>query len=179
VIGRTCRHQISQARQAGSRATQTQESFITKRQAAAFFTPLSIGGIPTDAYLNPSPHNATFTSLMAILELLQRLYQDFLNAASQLDFSLSPSVTFAKLRAHKFTWAEIIEYVSLAVLATFWLALMPESTFPLNLLIPSLYVTALIIPATTVRPVDSEVDGQFETLVSPLSAGIAQHGQAR
>jgi hypothetical protein len=30
-----------------------------------------------------------------------------------------------------------------------------------------------------VRPVDSEVDGQFEFLVSPLPTGIAQHGWLR
>ncbi|KAG8707125.1 Aureobasidin resistance protein Aur1 [Ceratobasidium sp. 395] len=76
-------------------------------------------------------------------------YQDFLNAASQLNFSFSPSVTLAKFRAYKFTWAEIAEHAFLTVLATFWLTIMTAPPFPYKLLIPILYATGMIIPFTS------------------------------
>jgi hypothetical protein len=129
----------------GSRTARIEESFkgISRSSFHAF-----INWRPTAPYLNLIPHHATF-SLMVIPAFLWHLYQDFFNAASRLNFSLDPSVTFAKLRARKFTWAEIIEYVFITALATFWLALMPESTSPLHLLIPMLYIIALVIPATS------------------------------
>lgn len=85
----------------------------------------------------------------AVPRFLWYLYQDFLNAASQLNFSFSPAVTLAKFRAHKFTWTEIGEHTFLTLLATFWLTLMTTPPFPLKLLIPILYGTALIIPFTS------------------------------
>jgi hypothetical protein len=58
-------------------------------------------------------------------------------------------VTFAKFRAHKFTWAEVGEYAFLTVLATFWLTIMTAPPFPYKLVIPILYVTGIVIPFTS------------------------------
>ncbi|KAF8761283.1 PAP2 protein [Rhizoctonia solani] len=77
------------------------------------------------------------------------IYQDFLNAAAGLNYSFSPSVTFAKFRAHKFTWTEIGEYGFLTVLATFWVTIMTAPPFPYKLMIPMLYTTGIIIPFTS------------------------------
>ncbi|ELU41797.1 inositolphosphorylceramide synthase [Rhizoctonia solani AG-1 IA] len=74
---------------------------------------------------------------------------DFLNAAAGLNYSFSPSVTFAKFRAHKFTWTEIGEYGFLTVLATFWVTIMTAPPFPYKLMIPMLYTTGIIIPFTS------------------------------
>ncbi|KAG8714904.1 Aureobasidin resistance protein Aur1 [Ceratobasidium sp. 423] len=84
----------------------------------------------------------------AVPRFLWYIYQDFLNAASGLNYSFSPSVTFAKFRAHKFTWAEIGEYAFLTVLASFWLIIM-EVPLLIKLAIPTLYVTGIIIPFTS------------------------------
>ncbi|KAF8707403.1 PAP2 protein, partial [Rhizoctonia solani] len=105
----------------------------------------------------PPPLSAPFTVLStmpsptrrAVPRFLWYIYQDFLNAAAGLNYSFSPSVTFAKFRAHKFTWTEIGEYGFLTILATFWVTIMTAPPFPYKLMIPMLYTTGIIIPFTS------------------------------
>lgn len=70
------------------------------------------------------------------------------NAISNLETSLSPSLTLLRLRAHSFTLSDSI-YVLHIIQATFWLVIMQEPAFPIKLFIPILYGIALLIPLTS------------------------------
>lgn len=76
---------------------------------------------------------------------LNRLVAAFIAAVGRLDKSLSPQDTINRLRKHKFTLADSI-YVFHILLASVWLILIG---FPLNIAIPVLYSTALLIPFTS------------------------------
>ncbi|CAE6439326.1 unnamed protein product [Rhizoctonia solani] len=104
----------------------------------------------------------------AVPRFLWHIYQDFLNAASGLNYSFSPSVTFAKFRAHKFTWAETGEYAFLTALATFWLIIMEVPPI-IKFLIPTLYTTGIIIPFT----------GQFLIPATPVLAWVISFFSSR
>ncbi|KDQ57863.1 hypothetical protein JAAARDRAFT_176949 [Jaapia argillacea MUCL 33604] len=79
---------------------------------------------------------------------LNILYTALIAAIARLDKSLSPSDTLARLRQTTWTFSHLI-YVFHAILACFWLYIMSFPSFPLKLLIPILWITALIIPLTS------------------------------
>lgn len=72
----------------------------------------------------------------------------FVAAVGRLDKSLSPSITLAKLRNHTFLLSDSL-YIFHALLATFWFTVMQQPPFPFKLLIPFLWVTALLVPFTS------------------------------
>lgn len=69
-------------------------------------------------------------------------------AVGRLDKSLSPSDTLQKFQKYHFTLSDTI-YLFQIFLATFWLAIMQVPGYPLKLIIPILYIIALIIPFTS------------------------------
>lgn len=76
------------------------------------------------------------------------LVATFLNAVSDLETSLSPSLTLSRLRAHTFILSDMV-YVLHIIQATFWLVIMQQPPFPIKLFIPILYGLALLIPLTS------------------------------
>ena len=76
------------------------------------------------------------------------LVSTFFNAVSELETSLSPSLTLSRLRAHRFTLSDTV-YVLHIIQATFWLVIMQQPPFPIKLFIPILYGLALLIPLTS------------------------------
>lgn len=77
-----------------------------------------------------------------------RIWQALRTRASLLDTSLSPSVTLKRLRAHQWQRSDLI-YVLHVVNAFFWTALMQTPQFPFKLLIPAVWVIALLVPFTS------------------------------
>ncbi|KAH7106296.1 PAP2-domain-containing protein [Auriculariales sp. MPI-PUGE-AT-0066] len=77
---------------------------------------------------------------------LALLWHTFVQRAGQLDLTLSPSVTITRLRCHKYRLGDAI-YIAHAVMATFWLILLP-SLF-LKLAIPALFTVLLLVPLTS------------------------------
>lgn len=90
---------------------------------------------------------------MAMLHISREFRLLFLtaqNAVLSLNTSLDPTATFAKIRGHNWTPLQIILVVGNTLLAGFWVALMSTSSiYPLNLLLPVVYIAALIIPITS------------------------------
>ncbi|EAU83611.1 inositolphosphorylceramide synthase [Coprinopsis cinerea okayama7 len=76
------------------------------------------------------------------------LSQALVAAWARLDKSFSPTLTIKKLRAHHFRPADLI-YIVHFLLATFWFTIMQDPPFPLKLLIPAVWILALLIPATS------------------------------
>jgi inositol phosphorylceramide synthase catalytic subunit len=74
--------------------------------------------------------------------------QAFLAAVGRLDKSISPTDTIRRFRKHSFTPADSI-YVFHMILATFWLTIMESPGFPFKLVIPALYLLALLVPLTS------------------------------
>lgn len=79
---------------------------------------------------------------------LATIYNAFLDKASKLDYSLSPAVTFAKLRAYEPVKSDIV-YVFHAAGAAFWLSIMQSPGYPMKLVIPALFGIGLLIPLTS------------------------------
>ncbi|KAF7328909.1 acidPPc domain-containing protein [Mycena venus] len=79
---------------------------------------------------------------------LASIYPAFIAAVGRLDKSLSPSDTINRLRRHTFTWSDSI-YIFHLVSLVFWLWMLPQSAFPLQLLIPLLFGIVLLIPFTS------------------------------
>ncbi|KAH6901501.1 inositolphosphorylceramide synthase [Coprinopsis sp. MPI-PUGE-AT-0042] len=78
-----------------------------------------------------------------------RLVVDALRAAiARLDKSLDPNVTLKKLRSHQWTLGDLV-YVFHFLLASMWFTIMQSPPFPFKLLIPIVWVVALLIPATS------------------------------
>ncbi|KAF7761045.1 hypothetical protein Agabi119p4_10454 [Agaricus bisporus var. burnettii] len=69
-------------------------------------------------------------------------------AVGRLDKSLSPVLTLRKLRAHTFTLSDCM-FIFHALLATLWFTLMQHPGFPIKLLIPIIWIVALLIPFTS------------------------------
>ncbi|KAF9466808.1 hypothetical protein BDZ94DRAFT_1212362 [Collybia nuda] len=86
--------------------------------------------------------------MSATSRVSNRLVQAFVAGVGRMDKSLSPSVTLNRLRNHKFTAGDSIHIFHIAY-ATFWITLMTSPAFPLKLLIPILYIIALLIPFTS------------------------------
>ena len=72
----------------------------------------------------------------------------FVAAVGRLDKSLSPSDTINRLRQRKFSFSDLF-YVPPVALALFWIYIMEVPGFPLKLMIPILYVIALLVPFTS------------------------------
>ncbi|KAH9927622.1 PAP2-domain-containing protein [Fomitopsis serialis] len=84
----------------------------------------------------------------SVSRALQRVWTAFIAAVGRLDKSLSPKDTLRRLGQHRWTLSDSI-YVFHMALATFWLSLMQVPGFPLKLMIPILYATALLVPLTS------------------------------
>jgi len=83
-----------------------------------------------------------------VAQAVNNVVQAFVAAVGRLDKSFSPSVNLNRLRKHTFTVSDSI-YLFHIALATFWLFIMEVPGFPLKLIIPILYTTALLIPFTS------------------------------
>ena len=77
-----------------------------------------------------------------------RIWQALRTRAVLLETSFSPSVTLKRLHAHQWQRSDLI-YVLHVVNALFWTALMQAPQFPFKLLIPALWVIALLVPLTS------------------------------
>jgi len=84
-----------------------------------------------------------------------------LDAISTLDTSFSPSLTISRLRRHQYTLYDSVHAFHI-LHAVFWLIIMREPPFPLKLVIPLLYTTALLVPFTS----------QFFLPASPIFAWV-------
>jgi hypothetical protein len=80
--------------------------------------------------------------------ILGHVYNAFLVKTSQLDLSLSPKDTIAKLKAHQYRKRDAL-YILHASAACFWLYIMEKPPFPYKLGIPILFVLGLLIPLTS------------------------------
>lgn len=89
-------------------------------------------------------------------------------AVARLDKSFSPRDTLQKLRQYEFTLSDTV-YIFHIINATFWLTVMQTPAFPYKLLIPILYITALIIPFTS----------QFFVPATPIFAWLLTYYSAR
>ncbi|KAG8895685.1 Aureobasidin resistance protein Aur1 [Tulasnella sp. 403] len=89
------------------------------------------------------------------------------NSLRSLNTSFDPYVTLAKFKAHKWTNGEIFLAVSNALLAGFWLTIMPSN--PIKLLIPIAYGIALLLPVTS----------QFILPASPVLAWLLTYFSSR
>ncbi|KAJ7902825.1 hypothetical protein B0H14DRAFT_2667769 [Mycena olivaceomarginata] len=76
------------------------------------------------------------------------IYPAFLAAVGRLDKSFAPADTINRLRRRTYTWTDSIYIFHLAS-AVFWLWMLPQSAFPLQLLIPFLFGIVLLIPFTS------------------------------
>ncbi|KAF8197032.1 hypothetical protein BJ912DRAFT_1020927 [Pholiota molesta] len=83
-----------------------------------------------------------------IVRTFSHLIHAVVAAVGRLDKSLSPAVTFQRLRAHSFTLADSLWLFHFAS-AAFWITLMQDPAFPSKLAIPILYSIALAIPLTS------------------------------
>ncbi|KAF7361372.1 acidPPc domain-containing protein [Mycena sanguinolenta] len=79
---------------------------------------------------------------------LASVYPAFLAAVGRMDKSLAPADTINRVRRHKFTWTDSI-YIFHFVSAVFWLWMLPQSAYPLQLLIPVAFAIVLLIPFTS------------------------------
>ncbi|OCB87617.1 PAP2-domain-containing protein [Sanghuangporus baumii] len=75
------------------------------------------------------------------------LFAALVAAVNRLDKSLDPRDTIAKLQRYKFTFSDSI-YIFHAALAIFWVCLWPL-VLPLKILVPLLFVLALLVPLTS------------------------------
>ncbi|KAI0077990.1 PAP2-domain-containing protein [Panus rudis PR-1116 ss-1] len=85
---------------------------------------------------------------LSISRTLRFIWAAFLAAVARLDKSLSPADTIARLQQYEFTWRDSI-YLFEIGLATFWLTIMQVPGFPLKLMIPILYIIAILVPFTS------------------------------
>lgn len=83
----------------------------------------------------------------AFMQPLRRTGAALVAAVGRLDKSLSPSDTINRLRQHNFTFADSA-YLFHIALASFWLYIM-DVPILLKLMIPVLYIIALLIPFTS------------------------------
>ena len=72
----------------------------------------------------------------------------FLAAVTQLDKSLSPTLTLSWLWSYPFSWSDFI-YLFYIAYFTFWLTIMGSPPFHYKLTIPILHITYLLIPFTS------------------------------
>ncbi|KAJ7334861.1 hypothetical protein DFH08DRAFT_749935 [Mycena albidolilacea] len=79
---------------------------------------------------------------------LATIYLAFLAGVGRLDKSFAPADTINRLRRRTYTWTDSIYIFHLAS-AVFWLWMLPQSAFPLQLLIPFLFGIVLLIPFTS------------------------------
>jgi len=77
---------------------------------------------------------------------LALLWHTFVQRAATLDLSLSPAVTLAKLRSHKFRIWDAV-YIAHTAVAIFWLVLLPSVA--LKLVIPTVFSILLLVPLTS------------------------------
>ena len=77
-----------------------------------------------------------------------RIWHALRTRVSLLETSLSPYVTLKKLQSHQWQRSDLI-YVLHIINALFWTALMQVPRFPFKLLIPILWVIALLVPLTS------------------------------
>ncbi|KAF5350139.1 hypothetical protein D9756_009096 [Leucocoprinus leucothites] len=92
--------------------------------------------------------SGTVRTRMAVVQTLNTIGAAFLAAVARLDKSLSPSLTIAKLRSHSFVLSDCL-YIFQAALATFWFTVMQLPGFPIKLIIPTLWIIALLVPLTS------------------------------
>lgn len=83
-----------------------------------------------------------------ISRALGTIYSAFLAKTATLDYSLSPAVTLAKLRAYEPTKSDAV-YVLHAAGAAFWLSIMQTPAYPLKLVIPTLFTIGIAIPLSS------------------------------
>ncbi|KAJ7262665.1 PAP2-domain-containing protein [Mycena haematopus] len=79
---------------------------------------------------------------------LASVYPAFIAAVGRMDKSLAPADNINRLRRHRFTWSDSI-YIFHFVSAVFWLWMLPQSAYPLQLLIPVLSAIVLLVPFTS------------------------------
>lgn len=84
---------------------------------------------------------------MALSQPLKRVGAALIAAVGRMDKSLSPSDTINRIRQHQFTLADSA-YLFHISLATFWIAILGVPLI-IKLMIPILYITALLIPLTS------------------------------
>ncbi|OCH85081.1 PAP2-domain-containing protein [Obba rivulosa] len=84
----------------------------------------------------------------SVVRTFRQLAAAFVAAVGRLDKSLSPKDTIKRLQQHQFTLSDSV-YVFHLALAAFWISLMQAPGFPLKLLIPILWILALLIPFTS------------------------------
>ncbi|KAF4598055.1 Aureobasidin resistance protein Aur1 [Pleurotus pulmonarius] len=99
---------------------------------------------------------------------MTRVFKALTVAVARLDKSFNPLDTIRKLRKHVFTWSDAV-YLLHIVLASFWLTIMQSPSFPLKLVIPLLYILALLIPFTS----------QFFIPATPIFAYLLSFYSAR
>ncbi|KAL5480436.1 AUR1 [Sanghuangporus weigelae] len=75
------------------------------------------------------------------------LFAALVAGVNRLDKSLDPRDTIVKLQRYEFTLSDSI-YIFLAALAIFWVCLWPL-VLPLKILVPLLFVLALLVPLTS------------------------------
>ena len=105
---------------------------------------------------------------MSVRRTARRLIAALQAAVARLDKSLSPRDTLQKLRQYEFTLSDTV-YIFHIINATFWLTVMQTPAFPFKLLIPILYIIALIIPFTS----------QFFVPATPVFAWLLTYYSAR
>ncbi|KDQ06586.1 hypothetical protein BOTBODRAFT_49306 [Botryobasidium botryosum FD-172 SS1] len=79
---------------------------------------------------------------------LNTLFNAFVTAVSQLETSLDPWVTVARVRAHTWSSRDLVWLLHLG-LWTISITLMQAPAYPIKLLIPLVYCIALLIPLTS------------------------------
>lgn len=70
-------------------------------------------------------------------------------AVGRLTFSVSPRENLEKFRAYRWTRLDKFKYGTMFAIALFSIAVMGSPSFPGKLLIPALYIVALLIPLTS------------------------------
>jgi hypothetical protein len=84
----------------------------------------------------------------AVAQALNTVGAAFIAAVGRLDKSLSPLITLRKLTTHTFVLSDCM-YIVHALIATIWFILMQQPGFPIKLLIPILWIIALLVPLTS------------------------------
>ena len=80
---------------------------------------------------------------------LQSLWRSVVAAAGRLTLSFSPQDTIKKMKEHKMTRNERLRYGIMAVIALFSMVVMEVPPFPYKLIIPLLYIIAVMVPFTS------------------------------
>ncbi|KAF9506082.1 hypothetical protein BS47DRAFT_1353286 [Hydnum rufescens UP504] len=90
----------------------------------------------------PVFNRRTSASSNGLRGALRHVFSTLHIAVSRLQTSFDPHITLSRLRAHSWSYKDLIYLLHLA-LWIFWVSIMREPRFPLNLGIPLLYLTAI------------------------------------